>query len=144
MMPFESEALETFGQFLMAHCRDRALHFYDDLLKFEHFSPALRSRLGKELAPWTSEQQEVVRICIGEAIDHALHDMLFKLHEIADNQREHAEPPSIQVCANGEDVTELSDGLQGELFGEQVWWTRLSSPKKCRWKDTPFSISMTM
>ena len=25
-----------------------------------------------------------------------------------------------------------------------VWWTRLSSPKKCRWKDTPFSISMTM
>ncbi len=45
-----------------------------------------------------------------------------------------------------EDISEeqVFSDQQQVIPPEGIWWTRLSSPKKCRWKDTPFSISMTM
>ncbi len=50
---------------------------------------------------------------------------------------------TLDVCSTTADQR-LIDAMHFIITNEHIWWTRLSSPKKCRWKDTPFSISMTM
>jgi hypothetical protein len=58
--------------------------------------------------------------CVVAALDHALHDFLFKLQEQADF--EHA----IEVRVHGENVENLGEGLHYELLGPDGWRARFS------------------
>jgi hypothetical protein len=54
------------------------------------------------------------------SVDKAIHDFLFKLQEVADFEDD------IQVLVDGENGAGLSDGIHGELFGEDGWQARYS------------------
>lgn len=56
-----------------------------------------------------------------EALDEAIHDFLFALQEEADSGGE------VAIRVRGKNVATLSDGLHGELFGEEGWFARFSA-----------------
>jgi hypothetical protein len=117
------EPLDRFGKFLMENLRDRAINHCEVLLEGRYTAPSLL-KLQSNLASLTEEQRAVVRRCVISAIDHAIHDFLFKLHERADFEND------IQVLVDGINIDDLSEtgwgGLHYELFGEDGWEARYS------------------
>ncbi len=66
-------------------------------------------------------QPTLRRQCIVSTLDDAIHDFLFALQVSCDLNR------GIQVIVNGQNVAELSDGLNGEPYTEDGWYARYSS-----------------
>jgi hypothetical protein len=113
------QELDTFGRFIMESLRDRAIGNYDGLAASKWKSPRVAG-LQKALAAFTEEQRDVVRQCVVDSVDVAIHDFLFKLQEIADFKND------IQVLVDGQNIVPLSDGLQGEPYGKTGWIQRFS------------------
>jgi hypothetical protein len=112
-------ALDKFGQFIVAKLRDRAFEQYEILEKGGWKTPSLQS-LQDALGSLEAEQKNVVRRCVFDAIDTALHDVLVAFQEAHDLEM------GIEVLVDGENVAELSGMLHGELFGEEGWIVRYS------------------
>jgi hypothetical protein len=49
-----------------------------------------------------------------------MHDLLFALQEESDAEG------AVRVYVNGDEVAKLSDGLHGEIFGDDGWIARYS------------------
>jgi hypothetical protein len=79
------------------------------------------SQLQTDLAELSLKQRDVVRRCVISAIDTGLHDFLFGLMEAHDFEK------GIEVLADGKNVVELSDGLNGEQFSEAGWIARFGN-----------------
>lgn len=114
------DPLSKFGQFLMANLRDPGIEYYDHLAKKHWKAPGLQ-KLQHDLDKLADDQKATVRRCVVSAIDHALHDFLFKLHEIADFDND------IQVHVDGQNIAAISDGLAGELFSDEGWMAKYSN-----------------
>jgi hypothetical protein len=110
---------DQFGAFVVANFRDRALDFFDGLAR-GHWKSARTQPLQAALARMTPEQRAVVRRCVQAAVDSGLHDFLFALGEEYDRGQ------GIVVLVTGHNVAEQSDGLHGELFGDDGWLVRHS------------------
>ena len=116
----DRDPLDKFGTFLMRNLRDRAIDNYDRLAQGQWKAPKLQA-LQQDLAAMTEDQRRIVRDCVVNALDVGLHDFLFALQERADFEND------IQVMVDGKNLAEISDGLQGELFGEDGWLARFSA-----------------
>ena len=57
------------------------------------------------------------------SIDAAIHDFLFAIEEQADFEND------IQIIVNEDNIVEMSDGLQGELFTQDGWLEKYSKFK---------------
>lgn len=110
---------EQFGQFVISKLRDGPLDRIDAVLSGTTKFPRLRP-LSEAVATMTQDQREVVRRCVRMALDQGLHDFLFALGESHDMEK------GIEVLIDGENIAEQSDGLAGELFGENGWFARYS------------------
>ena len=101
--------LDKFGKFLMENLRDEAITFYDSL--------AVDDWKGLN-----EGQKDLVRLYTKKAIDHAIHDFLFKLQEQADFEN------SIQVSVDGVSIVEESEAglLQAYPLGEDGWQAKYS------------------
>jgi hypothetical protein len=110
---------EKFGAFLMANLRDGAVDRFDSLASNHLKSPRTES-LRKTLAAMSAEDRAVVRRCVLACVDTGLHDFLFALQQIADFDND------ITVAVDGKNIVEQSDGLHGELFGDNGWFARYS------------------
>jgi hypothetical protein len=108
--------VDTFGELIVTQLRDTTLDFFDGLAYGRWRAPATR-RLQVDLAALSSEQREVVRRCVVACVDRGIHDFLFALHEAQRGDE-------VTIIVDGHNVAELSDGLQGELYGEQGWIAR--------------------
>src|SRR5262245_49357678 len=115
----ERDPLEQFGQFVMAKLRDRAIEHHDLLADGYWKAPSLR-QLQTDLKTLSKEQLLIVRRCVVNAIDTAIHDFLFALQELGDFDND------IRVMAQGQDIAELSDGLHGEPFADDGWFAKYS------------------
>lgn len=104
------DPLDRFGQFLMRHLRDRAISYYDGLAQHRWTASALR-RLQDDLATLDEQQRAIVRRCVIQAVDGALHDFLFRLQVEDDNGAD------IQVLVGGTNIVQISAGLHADLFG---------------------------
>ena len=113
------QALDYFGRFMMEHFRDRSIDFFNLLAAGHWKAPALQE-LQSSLATLDAEQLGFVREAMIATIDTGLHDFLFRLQETTNFGND------VQVLALGENVVPLSDGLHGELFGEDGWRARFS------------------
>jgi hypothetical protein len=122
-----AESLDKFGEFLITNFRDSAIDHVDGLLSAHNKAPDLQT-LQADLQRLTDEQRAIVRRCVIESIDSGLHDFLFALQEEYDSEG------SIKVTVDGESIAEVSDGLQGEPYGEMGWQARFS-------KHTPYRDS---
>ncbi len=113
-----SKELDAIGKLIMERLRDSGFSFADGLVSGHWKAPRLGG-LQSDLAAADDECRELAVRCTRVAIDHAVHDFLFALHEAC-------EAGEISVSMGGKDVEELSDGLQGELFTEDGWQARFS------------------
>lgn len=115
-----TDELDILGQFLMKHLRDRGIGQVEGLLAGRWKAPSLEG-LQRELRPLTPEQQDLVRRAVVSSLDTALHGFLFAIQEQTD-----LDGP-IAITVRGENVAQMSDGLQGEPFGEDGWFARFSA-----------------
>lgn len=111
--------LDVLGELVMKHLRDEGFDFFDRLEKGEWKSPGLLA-LQRELGELDAAGRQVARRAARAAMDHAVHEFLFSLHEAC-------EAGNVEVRINGREVTDLSDGLHGELFTDDGWQSRLSA-----------------
>jgi hypothetical protein len=112
--------LNKFGEFIVENMRDRGIGFYDKLSKGLWKAPSLKL-LQEELKQFDEEQLAIIRQCIVASIDNSVHDFLFALQESSDMDND------VQVVVDGHNVGKLSDGLQGELYTEDGWYSKYSS-----------------
>jgi hypothetical protein len=119
-MPHSINPLGEFGEFLMAHLRDRGIDHFDRLLAARWKAPAL-ARIQGELQALTAEQRALARRAFVTSLDSAIHDFLFQLQDQADSHDGH-----IAVTVDGKNIATNSDGLQGEPFTDEGWRARYS------------------
>lgn len=112
------DALDKFGRFVMDKLRDKAFGYFEGLVAglWKSEDAAL---LQEELARCDPAQVELVRRCVRFAVDSSIHDFLFALQGAG-------ERGDVVVIVEGENVALKSDGLHGELFGEDGWQARFS------------------
>lgn len=115
-----SEELDIAGEFLMKHFRDNALSKLDALIEGKLNAPGLLS-LQSSIVSLEDEEKEILKKACIESLDSGLHDFLFALQEASDNNE------NIKFLVNGKNIAELSDGLQGELFTEEGWFSKYSA-----------------
>jgi hypothetical protein len=108
---------DKFGKLLITKLRDSAIDFYDGLAR-GHWKVAEDQDLQTELARLTEGQRATIRRCVVAALDCGLHDFLFALNNAQDSGGE------IAVVVDGQNVAKQSDGLHGELYGQDGWIAR--------------------
>lgn len=107
--------LHDFGEILMHEVRDISHAALFSMLDGS-VPPGLRD-LGTKLSRLTSEDREAAVELTSYMIDHVL-AYLFSM--LGEHQGE------ITLTAWGKDLYEVSDGLGGELYGEDGWINRFS------------------
>lgn len=111
-----SEPLDKFGEFFVQNLRDKMLHNLEMMLSGGRKAPDLQE-LQVKLSGLTDAQKQTVRELAEQITTAGMHDLLFAI----------AEPGgAVRVLVDGQDVAGLSDGLHGEIFGDDGWITRFS------------------
>lgn len=113
-------AVDKFGEFIITRFRDRSIDYFDALAEGLWKAPALKE-IQADLATLTEEQRALVRRCVISTLDNGLHDLLFAFVEAHDCEE------GIDVIVDGQNVAELSDGLNGEQFSDQGWIAKFGS-----------------
>lgn len=114
-----NKPLDTFGEFLIANLWDRAIDHHL-LMEKGHWKGADMQTLQNALRAATPETQRLIRHCVDQALLTATHDFLFALQESHDCDQK------IEITVDGANLAASSDGLQGELFGENGWIAQFS------------------
>lgn len=112
--------LDNFGSFFVKNFRDKSLHNLQGLLDGNWNAPELQS-LQRELSSFSPAQKATVRELAETLLTHAMHDLLFAFQESHDCDS------GIEILVNDEPVAEMSDGMHGEIFGEDGWIVRFSN-----------------
>ena len=103
----------------MSRFRDKGIDFVEALIEGKWRSPQLQM-LQERIAKLPADELGLLRAVTEEALDTALHDFLFALEEAEDFQS------GIELRVDGINAVTLSDGLQGELFGDDGWCAQFS------------------
>jgi len=107
----------------MAEVRDATIDKYE-MIADGTLKSARASELREKLAAFSDEQELVVRELVVSAVDDAIHNLLWMLEQNADEIHLMCGVPE---TAAKENVSDLSDGLCGELYGEDGWIARFSA-----------------
>ena len=118
-MDIGRDQLDAFGQAVVEHLRDRPIEFYDNLAAGLWKAPSLFG-LQSQIQALGEHERALLRRCLIEAIDHGIHDFLFRL------QGDGPGLAHIDVLVDGVDIVPLSDGIHAEIFGEDGWFDRFS------------------
>lgn len=111
------KSLEKFGAFFVENLRDNLIE------KAEmHFDGAWKkpSDLQKKISKLSDKEKALMREFVERLTVTAMHDLLFAFQE------ENTRGGTIKILADGEDLAANSDGLQGEIFGNDGWIARFS------------------
>ncbi|MDH5728645.1 MAG: hypothetical protein OEZ58_06620 [Gammaproteobacteria bacterium] len=112
--------LEQFGNMIAEDLRDAALNRYLDI-ESGHVGSETAKKLNMEVSELTEDQKILVRKLITHCVDVGIHDFLFALEEGRNN---------IKVLVNETNVSEVSDGLQGEIYTADGWFEKYSQHKE--------------
>lgn len=119
----EQEILEQFGQLLIQKVRDETITQMEMIIsgKMKSKQALLIHDLIKDFT--SLEAEKLIKIIV-ESIDRSLHQMLFVV--------ENNEQFDIFFCEENRRISmsELSDGLSGELYGEKGWISKFSKFSK--------------
>jgi hypothetical protein len=99
------DKLSFFGAMVVRDCRDKGISSIQCLFAKKVKAPALQ-QLMEKMSELTLSQQEATKMALVDAIDGAMHDLLFAL-----NCEER-----IVITVDGTDIREVSDGWQGDYF----------------------------
>ncbi len=109
-----STEMEKFGRLIISQLWNQPIEHHDLLVQGHWKAPALEE-LQANLSALSEEQKETVRRCVLEALNVGLHGFLFALQQAHDLQQ------GIDLLVDGVSAAEISDGLQGEPYGEGGW-----------------------
>jgi hypothetical protein len=115
-----NESLEKFGAFIVRNLRDKMLHDVDMVLHGAWKAPGIQE-LQKRVASLSDADKMVLRDLAEHITTTGMHDLLFALQEEADADG------AIRLFVDGKEVARFSDGLHGEIFGDEGWIVRYSS-----------------
>ena len=118
----QQSSLDKFGEFIVVNLRDKAIENAEMLLENGSKSPQTKI-LQDELLTFNAAQKAIVANTVKASIDAAIHDFLFAIEEQADFEND------IQIIVNEDNIVEMSDGLQGELFTQDGWLEKYSKFK---------------
>ena len=118
----QQSSLDKFGEFIVVNLRDKAIETAEMLLENGSKSPQTKI-LQDELLTFNAAQKAIVANTVKASIDAAIHDFLFAIEEQADFEND------IQIIVNEDNIVEMSDGLQGELFTQDGWLEKYSKIK---------------
>jgi len=115
----QRNSLLLFGQFLIENFGDFGLQYFDDVLSLD---PAQidQNRLGRLINNFDESQIETLKKCIALILSQSMHSFLYALRINADFDG------NIDVLSNGLSIAKISDGIEGELYGEDGWITVFS------------------
>lgn len=117
--------LEKFGKFMVENLRDKAMEQHDMLQAGKLRGRAIQD-LQRRVGELSEDQKATVKDVLVDALDTALHDLLFAFQDAHDRSL------GVEVLVDGENVAELSGMLQGEPLGEDGWVERFSRYKALR------------
>jgi len=118
-----NETLNKFGKFLVENLRDSGINFLEGLLS-SHWKSKESIILQTDLQSFTDKQKNIVRQVVVRVIDRAIHDFLFAVSEQVDFDND------IQIKVDKKNIVDISDGLAGEIYGEDGWFTKFSKYEK--------------
>ena len=122
MYQMGTDKVDKFGKFLVDNLRDKGIIYAEGLLNNKWRAPVLQNiQLG--LTNLEDSEKEVVRNAIIATLDSAIHDFLFALQEQTDFEN------GIKILVDGENVIELSDGIHGEPYSDEGWYSKYSKFK---------------
>jgi hypothetical protein len=110
--------VDKFGKFIVENLRDKGIDFAEGLLRKHWKAPSLLD-MQNEIANLNDIQKTAFIKAVTETIDGAMHDFLFALQEIND----------IQILVDGQNIVELSDGIHGEAYSDEGWFSKYSRHK---------------
>jgi len=111
----DKASLDKFGKLLIEIFKDDGLFWYKKLCKGKIKWDNIQG-LQNKVKALDSETQQLFAVYLGQSMISALHDFL---HWI-DNSED------IRIFVDGKNITELSDGIHGELFTSDGWEARFS------------------
>jgi hypothetical protein len=114
-----NEPLKNFGAFVVQNLRDKMLDDLEMILRGAYKAPDFE-KLQESVATFSDFEKQVVRDIAENIITTGMHDLLFALQEESDADG------AIRLFVDGKEVAKLSDGLHGEIFGEDGWIVRYS------------------
>lgn len=113
------EPLEKFAAFFVQNLRDKMLDDLETLLRGGSKAPATQE-LQNKISKFNEAQKQTIRETAEDIITSGMHDLLFALQEEADTNG------AIKILVDGQEVAKLSDGMHGEIFGDDGWIVRYS------------------
>ena len=114
------QSLDKFGEFVIKNLLDQGIDKFKRLSNGEIEAPSLQG-LQQDSQSFNAKDMEVVQRLIVEIMTSTTHDFLYALQERAELKED------IQITVDNNSITELSDGIQGELFSDNGWIKRYSS-----------------
>ena len=114
------DKLNIFGKLISEELRDSALNHYLDI-ESKWLKSERAKKLSEKLDEFSEEQKQTIRQLLTQSIDVGIHDFLFALEEGRED---------IKIIIDGDNVAELSDGLQAEPYTSDGWYEKYSQHKE--------------
>jgi len=122
----KKEVLENFGKILMSEVRDESIEQYE-MIVAGRLKSARALVQHKKLSSFNKDQQAIIREMMVDTVDGVLHFFLCMLEQ-------HEEDIDLNIAVSGtalkENIKDLSDGLEGELYTEDGWIAQFSAYKE--------------
>jgi hypothetical protein len=111
--------VEKFGKFFVENFRDKSLDYLQTMFDGGWKAPEIQP-LQDKVSNLSLDLKATVRELVETLLTNAMHDLLFAFQESHDRQQ------GIEIMVGGQPVAGLSDGIHGEIFGEDGWIVRYS------------------
>ncbi len=114
-----NDKVDVLGKLVMEKLRDISIELCEGMTESRYDSPG-HKEIQNEIESFTPEQKEILIKCVSYCIDGGINDFLFNL------DKESRKSKKLSISVNGKNISELTDGLNRELYGESGWQKRLS------------------
>jgi len=114
--------LDYFGKILISEVRDRTITNWDMILNGK-MKGITAQKVREELSGFSDDNLEVLRWLIPKITDTSLHNLLGMVEQNNEIKIE------IYDGEIKKDITQLSDGLEGELYTDDGWIKRFSKER---------------
>ena len=108
--------LDLFGKLIAEDLRDSILDRYNDL-ESSWIASKEAKQLSERLRNLLPNERETVRAVVNDVVVAGIHEFLVAIQE-----GRHA----VQITVEDVNVSEVSDGLPGEIFSEDGWFAKFS------------------
>jgi hypothetical protein len=122
------QSLDKFGRIIIENLRDKQIDYSNRLLEGKWKADELKE-LQEKLSKFNKEEKNIIKELIEDILTHSMHDLLSAFQESNDYENE------MEIIIDNQNVADISDGLHGEIFGEEGWIQKYSKYKSNKEND---------